>query len=72
MDANLKSKVERLLLGETLIFSDGELDDLLGYRITNYIRSKANPGRIGIKDTWICWIGEKLEKARNDNPFSKS
>lgn len=72
MEAFLKQKAERLLRGETLIFSNDQLNDLLGYRITNYIRSELNSERLGTKDTWKCWIAVgSLARAVLDNPFSK-
>ena len=67
MNDNLKSKVTRLLEGEALILSTEELDELLGYRVTNYIRSA--PHRT---DTWKCWIkSDSRAKALADAPFNK-
>ncbi len=72
MEAFLKQKVERLLQGETLIFSNDQFNDLIGYRVTNYIRSTINSERLGTKDNWKCWIAiGSLAKANLDNPFSR-
>ena len=72
MEALLKTKVERLLQGETLIFSNDQLKDLLGYRVTNYIRSLVNSEQLGTKDNWKCWIAVgSLAKANADRPYDK-
>jgi len=71
MDALLKSKVERLLQGETIIFSNDQLNDLTGYRVMNHIRSTLNSERLGTKDNWRCWIDVgSLARTNADNPFS--
>jgi len=71
MDDYLKKKVGALLDGECLIFSNEEFDELIGLRVTNYIRSTINDDRLGTKDVWKCWINwESLVKAKADNPFS--
>ena len=67
MNDLLKSKVTRLLEGEGLIFSNDEFNELIGYRVTNYIRSASHR-----TDTWKCWIkSDSRAKALADAPFNK-
>jgi hypothetical protein len=65
MEAYLKDKCDRMLLGERLIFSNDQLDELLPYRISDLIRSLPNPNRLGTKDTYVAWIDHKdIKKAK--------
>ena len=73
MDAYLTDKCQRLLNGEEILFTDGELDELLPYNISVYIASKPNPNRVGTKDRWIAFIEpNSRERAINSNPFNLS
>lgn len=72
MDIITQEKVYRMLGGHTVIMSDEQFDQIIGLRVTNYVRSLRNSDQIGTKDQWKCWIAPtSLKKANGDFPFLK-
>lgn len=72
MDTVTQEKVYQMLDGHTIILSDEQYDQIIGYRITNYMRSIVNSDQVGTKDKWKCWINSaSLKRANGDFPFLK-
>lgn len=53
-------KLESMKLGNALVVSDDDLDEIsvLDDDSTNRVRSIPNPNRVGILDAYIAWIGD--------------
>ena len=68
MDEIVKEKCESMLLGEKVIMSDKDMDEIIPYRLSNYVASIHNPNRVGILDAYIAWI---KHPQRIMNPWEK-
>lgn len=67
-----QEKVYQMLDGHAVIMSNEQLDEMIGYRVMNYVRSLRNPDQLGTKDVWKCWIDKDgLKRANGDFPFLK-
>ena len=53
------TKLNRLANGELVICSDTDLDAMILFDVSNRIRSRPNPNRLGTKDTWEAWIEKR-------------
>ena len=55
----LRRKIRFLKEGRAIITNDAELDQMMAFDDSwaVEIRSVPNPGRIGVKDQYIAWIG---------------
>ncbi len=49
-------KLTALINGKLVVCSDEDLDLMIPFDVSNVIRSRPNPARVGTKDTWEAWI----------------
>lgn len=67
ISTEVQNKVLDILEGTIVIMSDGQLDELTGTSLANFVCSRLNPNRVGVKDTYEVWIrDDNRDKARKE------